>query len=145
MNREPQPQRLQLTVSRAAVLSISGLQARPFQRALRRTVLSKTMPTRRNLKAQPRMYLKDPNEKWLEGDLVGDAPQVAHFARKVAQRLRDRLAEDDAPTAYAAAQAADISRQTVANILEGNTWSDLPTIYRLEVAVKHRLWFNEDH
>ena len=102
------------------------------------------MPTRRGLDAHPRMYLKNPKAEWTEGTLKKNAPKAAHFAQEVAKRLKTRLAEDSAPTMYAAAKAADMSRQTVADILEGRTWGDLPTIYRLEVAVQRRLWFNED-
>lgn len=49
-----------------------------------------------------------------------------------------------APSAYALAEEAGISRQTITNILQGTTLGDLPTIYRLEVALKDHLWINED-
>ena len=47
-------------------------------------------------------------------------------------------------TAYKLAKEAGVSRQTITNILTGPTWSDLPTIYRLETALQDRLWVNED-
>lgn len=105
----------------------------------------KAMPKRRDLTAQPYVYLRGSRKKdWPEGTLIKSAPQAAHFIKAVAQRLKDKLAEDDAPSAYALAEAAGISRQAISNILQGTTWSDLPTIYRLEVALQQRLWINED-
>ena len=71
------------------------------------------------------------------------APGAARFCKAVAQRLKDGLAASDW-TACELAQEAGISRQTITNILTGATWSDLPTIYRLEVALQERLWINED-
>lgn len=103
------------------------------------------MPQRRGLASQPYVYLRGSRKKdWPEGTLIKSAPQAAHFIKAVAQRLKDILADEDAPSAYALAHKAGISRQTITNILQGTTWSDLPTIYRLEVALQQRLWINED-
>ena len=108
-------------------------------------LLSKAMPKRRGLESQPWLYLKNSKKpNWPEGDLEDKAPEVAHFAKGVAQRLKDLLAEDDIWTAYSLAKEADVSRQTVTNILQGETWTDLPTIYRLEVALGRQLWVNDD-
>lgn len=68
---------------------------------------------------------------------------AAYFTRAVARRLKAIL-KDDGWTVYRLAKEAGVSRQTIANILTGATWSDLPTIYRLEVALQQRLWINED-
>ena len=106
------------------------------------------MPKRRGLEAKPRNYLK-PGDAWPHGDLVvpgnpdADVPGVVYFARYLAQRLEQTL-EEQAKTKYKAAKDASISRQTINNILTGDTWADLPTIYRLEVALEHRLWHNQD-
>ena len=102
------------------------------------------MPKRRGLSSQPWHYLRVlKQERWPEGALLPSAPGVAHFSKAVAQRLKDKLANSDW-TAYKLAKAAGISRQTITNILTGATWSDLPTIYRLETALQDRLWVNED-
>lgn len=91
------------------------------------------------------MYLRGSRQKdWPEGTLKKGTPQTAHFIKAVAQRLKDKLAEEDAPSAYALAEEAGISRQTITNILQGTTWGDLPTIYRLEVALQDHLWVNDD-
>ena len=106
------------------------------------------MPARPGLEATPRDYLK-PGNDWPDGDLEvpGDpkavVPGVAYFARYLAQRLRDALKETG-KTKYRIAKDAGIHRQTVANILNGKSWPNLTTIYRLEVALEHRLWHNED-
>ena len=68
---------------------------------------------------------------------------MAHFAKAVAQRLKNKLADSDW-TMYRLAEESGVSRQTIANILNGDTWCDLPTIYRLEVALQEPLWVNED-
>ena len=47
-------------------------------------------------------------------------------------------------TITAIAEDANLSTQTVFNLLEGKTWGDLPSIYRLEVALGARLWINYD-
>ena len=72
-------------------------------------------------------------------------PLSPTFAKQVAERLASKLGEEHTPTRYAVAKEADISRQTLANVLDGRTWADLPTIYRLEVALKHQLWRNDDY
>ena len=106
------------------------------------------MPTRPGLEAAPRDYLK-PGAVWPDGDLEvpGDpkaaVPGVASFARYLAQRLRDAL-KKTGKTKYRIAKDAGIHRQTVTNILEGESWPNLTTIYRLEVALEHRLWYNDD-
>ena len=106
------------------------------------------MPARPGLEAAPRDYLK-PGDVWPDGDLEvpGDpeaaVPGVASFARYLAQRLRDAL-KKTGKTKYRIAKDAGIHRQTVTNILEGESWPNLTTIYRLEVALKHRLWYNDD-
>ena len=106
------------------------------------------VPKRPGLKSKPRDYLK-PGDDWPHGDLVvaddpdAEVPGVAYFVRYLAQRLEETL-EGQATTKYKAAKDAGISRQTISNILTGDTWPNLTTIYRLEVALEHRLWHNQD-
>lgn len=106
------------------------------------------MPSLPGLEAKPRDYLKA-GDDWPDGDLevpddpTAAVPGVARFARYLAQRLRDALKESG-KTKYRIAKDAGIHRQTVTNILNGDTWPNLTTIYRLEVALEHRLWHNED-
>ena len=106
------------------------------------------MPSLPGLEAKPRDYLK-PGTGWPDGDLEvpndpeAVVPGVARFARYLAQRLRDAL-QESGKTKYRIAKDAGIHRQTVTNILNGDTWPNLTTIYRLEVALEHRLWHNED-
>ena len=102
------------------------------------------MPARRGLLSQPWRYLTVyKQDRWPDGALWPNAPAAAYFSRAVARRLKGILADSDW-TAYKLAKEAGISRQTITNILTGATWSDLPTIYRLEVALQQRLWINED-
>jgi transcriptional regulator with XRE-family HTH domain len=68
---------------------------------------------------------------------------MARFAKYLAQRLRDAL-EESGKTKYRIAKDAGIHRQTVTNILNGDTWPNLTTIYRPGIALEHRLSHNED-
>ena len=45
---------------------------------------------------------------------------------------------------HAIAKQADVNPQTVANLLSGKTWGELPTIFQLESAIKQQLW-THDH
>ena len=83
---------------------------------------------------------------WPLGPFDAGMPREAMFAVGVARRLRE-LCNDAAArgvTVTAVAGRANLSVQTVFNLLEGKTWGDLPSIYRLEVALDAVLWHNPD-
>ena len=103
------------------------------------------MPSRRGLRSRPRDYLR-PEGSWPEGPFDAGTPREAFFAAGVARRLRDLCDEAGAHgvTVTAVAERANLSTQTVFNLLEGRTWGDLPSIYRLEVALSAALWHNRD-
>ena len=44
-----------------------------------------------------------------------------------------------------AADKADISEKTVFNLLHGQTWGDVPTIARIEMNLRIRLWVNQQN
>ena len=72
-------------------------------------------------------------------------PDEARFFIEVAKHLHDLCYDDDSETTITAiAEEANLSTQTVFNLLQGKTWGDLPSIYRLEVALRARLWVNPD-
>lgn len=83
---------------------------------------------------------------WPLGPFDDGAPREALFAVGVARRLRVLCEEAAARgvTVTAVAGRANLSVQTVFNLLEGKTWGDLPSIYRLEVALGAVLWHNRD-
>ena len=65
------------------------------------------------------------------------------LAQSIAKKFRDhadRLGWNHSK----AARRAGISRKTVLNILNGETWLDLPTIDRMERNLGLRFW-NRDH
>ena len=103
------------------------------------------MPSRRGLRSRPRDYLR-PGGLWPEGPFEAVTPREAFFAAGVARRLRDLCDEHSTRgvTVTAVAERANLSTQTVFNLLEGSTWGDLPSIYRLEVALGAVLWHNRD-
>ena len=104
-----------------------------------------SVPSRRGLRTRPRDYLS-PSGRWPHGPFRTDTPREAHFFIDVAKRLRELCDDNKAndTTVTAIAQRANLSVQTVFNLLEGKTWGDLPSIYRLEVALDAALWHNRD-
>ena len=101
------------------------------------------MARRRSLESQPSAYLA-PGETWPEGELADNAPNEARFAKKLAMRLKKGCGGEGAPTIYAIAKRAGVNPQTITNLLNGNTWGELPTIFRIEAAVEYELW-THDH
>ena len=97
------------------------------------------MPRRRGLHPSPRDYLA-PGATWPAGPLVSDAPPEAHLLQAISQRLRD---ETRGKSKREIARQCDLAAQTVFNILNGNTWSDAPTIARLEYHIDIDLWGTE--
>ena len=97
------------------------------------------MARRRTLESQPCAYLA-PGETWPEGHLVDDAPAAAHFARRLALQLKQECKNAGNLSMHALAKQADVNPQTVANLLSGKTWGEIPTIFQLETAIKQKLW-----
>lgn len=93
------------------------------------------MAARRDLKATPKDYLVD-ETTWPEGPLKEPKPEV-EFLMEIARRLKEQV---DATSNRAVARAAGIDPQTVINIIRGDTWSEVPTIYRLEKGLQISLW-----
>jgi hypothetical protein len=58
-------------------------------------------------------------------------------AAKIAQRLQQAL---EGHTVTGVAREADVARSTIYDILGGNTWPDIVTIFKLEKTLKVRLW-----
>ena len=94
------------------------------------------MPARRNLKPQPSDYL-DEDGTWPEGLLEDGAPPEAAFVMEIARRLK---AACENRSERSVARDADVDKKTIANILNGATWCEVPTIYRLEKALQIHLW-----
>ena len=103
------------------------------------------VPSRRGLRTRPCDYLS-PSGRWPHGPFRTGTPREAYFFIDVAKRLRELCDDKKAQrvTVTAVAEQANLSTQTVFNLLEGKTWGDLPTIYRLEVALNAHLWRNHD-
>ena len=102
------------------------------------------MPSRRDLLTCPRDYLLSGGE-WPRGPFRARAPDELLFFVELSKQLNDLCYDKENPTTITAiAKDANLSVQTVFNVLEGRTWADLPTIYRLEVALNAPLWQNPD-
>ena len=107
------------------------------------------MPPRPGLETHPRDYHKAGSKPWPDGDLEipgdpdAEVPGVVEFVRYFAQRLKEAL-EESGKSRYRVAKDAGIHPTTVTNIINGEHWPNLTTIYRLEVSLEHRLWHNQD-
>ena len=95
------------------------------------------MAARRDLKATPKDYLVD-ETTWPDGPLKEPKPEV-EFLMEIARRLKEQV---DATSNRAVARAAGIDPQTVINIIKGDTWCEVPTIFRLEKGLQVSLWPN---
>lgn len=102
------------------------------------TVRVGAMPPRKSLRSAPAEYLS--SGSWPDGRLRASAPAEARLAAGMARRLRDGLAERPIRDV---ARAAELSPQTVVNLLHGATWGDVVSVARLERALGVRLWGTE--
>jgi transcriptional regulator with XRE-family HTH domain len=69
-----------------------------------------------------------------------------HLGAQVAQAVARALAEAmerQKISANALAQASDVNRQVIANVLAGTVWPDLLTVANLEGALGEPLWPNQ--
>ena len=72
-----------------------------------------------------------------DGSFSDETPPEVYLAAALAIRLKNRIGND---SIRYVAKKADLSPQTILNILNGKTWPDLRTIARLETALSARLW-----
>ena len=105
------------------------------------------MPKRRADLSAPCSYVLS-RGTWPAGPFrKRDRPDELLFYAKVVERLIDAC-EDKKRTegmeVPAIAAAAELSNQTLYNILDGKSWGGLPTIYRLEATLNVPLW-HHDH
>ena len=91
------------------------------------------------LKARPRDYLRDADDCWVGGCLIAGAPPEAELAQQVSKAFHTRCDHKGYDVEQAATKAG-ISPTAVRDVLDGNTWLDLPTIARIEGRLKLELW-----
>ena len=87
----------------------------------------------------PIAYLKE-NGVFPHGPYLQDAPKEVFLAAGLAVRLQTKIGNE---SIRYIAKKADLSPQTLLNILKGVSWPDLRTIARLENALDTKLWGNE--
>ena len=75
-----------------------------------------------------------------QGPYRNGTPQEVYLAAGLARRLKVKMKGE---SIRYIANKADLSAQTLVNILHGKTWPDLLTISRLENALGGKLWGNE--
>ena len=97
------------------------------------------MPPRKDLRTNPKDYLAA-GGTWPKGDLEEDAPPEAVILQNISQRFSGMVE----PRGEAkVARDAEVSRQAVRNILRGETWIDVPTLYRIEKSLGYKLWIRD--
>ena len=97
------------------------------------------MSSRREPLDQPRDYVVS-RGKWPDGRFEKKAPEVLEFYVGIVKRLIDACEGMETPEV---ARKAGLSHQTVYNIIQGKSWCELPTVYRLEKALNKPLWHHE--
>ena len=95
------------------------------------------------LELQPRRYLVK-GAVWPDGPLVKDAPPEAVLAQHISTEFRKTFKARNL-TVGQAADKASISEAAVYNLLNGDTWFDLPTIARVERKFRLRLWLGQQN
>lgn len=93
------------------------------------------MTRRRNLTGEPRQFLA--SGSWPDGPLVEDAPTAAVYAREISLRLQAALVSR---TKVEVAEAADLSRTTLHDMVTGRRWPDVVSLAKLEDVLGVRLW-----
>ena len=108
-------------------------------------LLWESMAKRRRLRARPCDYLQKDGE-WPQGPFDEDAPEVLDFYLGIVKRLKAACQAEKASEEKEIAEIASdakVGTATVYNILQGKSWCELPTIYRLERALDVPLWDHE--
>ena len=119
----------------------SGVTPPDYRRPSATAVKSPLMPPRKGLRTNPAAYVID-GGTWPRSRLVDDAPPEAAVLRIISKEVRAAVEARGSEAKFA--QRAGISRRTVRNILRGETWMDLPTLYRIEECLDKSLWLRSN-
>lgn len=101
------------------------------------------MPPRKGLEPQPCCYLAAGS--WPDGPLVPKAPPEAVLVQQISKAFRSACEARNLTTFRAIAKKAKISEKATFNLLKGRTWGDVPTIARIEMNLKIRLWVSQQN
>ena len=108
-------------------------------------LLCEAMSSRRTPLKAPRCYVLS-RGKWPNGPFRKRQPDELMFYVEIVKRL-DALCKakkaDERKTVSEIAEEAELSHQTLYNILSGRSWCELPTIFKLECALNAPLWHQE--
>ena len=74
------------------------------------------------------------------GEFREGSPPEVFLAAALARRLKEKIGDE---SIRYIAKKADLSPQTILNILNGKSWPDLRTIAKLENALNSQLWGSE--
>ena len=95
------------------------------------------MPPRKELRTNPKDYLAA-GGTWPGDDLEEDAPPEAFILQEISKEFSEAIKARGSEAKFA--RKAKVSRQAVRNILRGETWIDVPTLYRIEQGLGKKIW-----
>lgn len=90
-------------------------------------------------RSHPATYVAK-NGRFPHGPYKGSTPHEVYLAGGLAIRLRAKIGDE---SIRYIAKTANLSPQTIFNILNGTTWPDLRTIAKLERTLGAKLWGSE--
>ena len=98
----------------------------------------------KKLQPDPKSYLMDPTE-WPYGEFGGGTPAEAFLARGICQKLHEKFEnwerQDGKEWTFALmAKDLEVSIHALFDLWHGNSWGTLPTIARIEIFFRERLW-----
>ena len=98
----------------------------------------------KNLESNPKNYLMDPTD-WPYGEFRWNAPPEAYLVRGICQKLHEGFEnwerEDGKEWTFALmVKELEISTHALFDLWHGNSWGTLPTIARIEIVFRERLW-----
>ena len=94
------------------------------------------VPRRSRLYLTPAEWVA-PGGSWPVGPFLDDSPHAVAYAAHWATVLADAL---DGANKTAVCAAVEIKRDTLYEILNGNTWADTITLIKLETELSVTLW-----
>lgn len=100
------------------------------------------MPQRTGVTGSPRSYLV-PKGAWPEGPFRRNTPRAVYYAALIAKKFKAAI-DESGQSITAVAEALDVARSTVYDVLKGETVADVRTLALAEAHFGVRLWPEPD-
>lgn len=96
------------------------------------------MPQRTGVTGSPRSYLAARGE-WPDGPFRRNTPRAVYYAALIAKKFKIAI-DESGQSITAVAEALDVARSTVYDVLKGETVADVRTLALAEAHFGVRLW-----